>query len=137
MVSSRIHNIADYVIASFLLFAPTFFDFENVPPARNAFILIGTAVLVYSLLTDYKLALIDGIPAAAHGFLDVFAGLFLAFSPWLFDYSNELTPQLLQLHLASGAGLVVLAAVTHYREAAVNVRQKFKIQPRQRLQPRH
>lgn len=51
--------------------------------------ILGAALIVYSLLTDYELGVVKVIPMPVHLALDGISGLFLAASPWLFGFADE------------------------------------------------
>lgn len=104
ILSRRAHGALDYIVGILLIAAPKLFGFDGGIEAQIPFYL-GIATIVYSLLTDYELGLIKVLPFRAHLTLDVLSGLFLAASPWLFQFSDRVwVPHLV-------VGLVELGAV--------------------------
>jgi len=51
--------------------------------------ILGVATLAYSLLTDYEYGVLKIFPMAVHLALDVFLGVLLACSPWIFGFAGE------------------------------------------------
>lgn len=95
-ISRLLHAVADYLSGVFLLLAPWLFQFEHVASARLIAILIGLMILMMSLLTRYEGGFQKIISMKTHLYVDVFTGIFLAASPWLFNFYREVTiPHLL------------------------------------------
>lgn len=88
ILSRRAHGALDYIVGIALIAAPKLFNFEGGIEAQIPFYL-GIATIVYSLLTDYELGLLRVLPFRAHLTVDVLAGLFLAASPWLFQFADR------------------------------------------------
>lgn len=87
-LSRRAHGALDYIVGIVLIAAPKLFGFEGGIEAQIPFYL-GIGTIVYSLLTDYELGLLRVMPFRVHLTIDVFAGLFLAASPWLFQFADR------------------------------------------------
>lgn len=105
MISLKVHNIIDYVGALFLILAPFLFGFVDVDGARNAFMISGLVLLLYSLFTSYQYSLVGVIPLGLHMTLDVLVGVFLVTSPWIFNYRGQMSPAQEILHYVMGIGL--------------------------------
>jgi len=107
MIPTRTHGILDYIIGVALIAAPWLFNFAVGGAETWIPVLIGALVIVQALLTDYELGVVRVIRMRVHLMVDIVAGLFLAISPWLFNY-NELVwaPHLIVGLLLIGAGLV-------------------------------
>lgn len=78
----------DYAGGIFLIASPWIFGFADGSPAQWIPVIIGLMILGMSLFTRYELGLIGIIPVYTHLVIDIFTGLFLASSPWLFDFMN-------------------------------------------------
>lgn len=87
-IPTRIHGIFDYIIGIVLILAPSLLGFRRGGPETWVAVLLGIAVLVYSLLTRYELGLVRAIPMSTHLTLDFISGVVLAISPWLFGFAN-------------------------------------------------
>jgi hypothetical protein len=98
MIPRKLHGFLDYMVSAFVLLSPWLFGFSDSDPARISMLAIGATGIVYSLLTDYELGLVRIIPFSVHLALDVMSGIFLAASPWLFDFSDRVSAP----HLAFG-----------------------------------
>ncbi len=120
MVSLNTHNIIDYVIGAVLLASPYFFGFADVAAARDTFLVLGTTLIAYSLLTQYRFSIFKWIPIGMHMALDVAIGVITLFAPWAGGYRDFITPGQTALHVILGLGaigLVVLTRTTNRRAA--------------------
>lgn len=72
-------------------------------------VIIGAGGILYSLLTDYELGAVRKIPMSTHLWLDGIAGLFLAVSPWLFNFADFVYLP----HLIFGIAEMGAALMTH------------------------
>jgi hypothetical protein len=99
----------DYLIGIALIAAPWLFDFADNETARWVTIALGAGVVLYSLLTDYELGVVKAIPMSIHLGLDIVAGLVLAVSPWVFDFSETVWVP----HVVVGIVEIVSALMTH------------------------
>jgi NADH dehydrogenase len=70
--------------------------------------LIGAAVVGYSLLTDYELGAVPSIAVTSHLALDGFLGLLLAASPWLFGFADRVYWP----HVLLGLFSVIMSLIT-------------------------
>ncbi|MGJ1411330.1 SPW repeat domain-containing protein [Sphingobacterium thalpophilum] len=86
--STRTHGYLDYLVGVFLILCPFLFHLANDRPEGAVFVVLGILTLVYSAITHYELGLVRIIPMNVHLVLDVLSGLFLAVSPWLFDFAD-------------------------------------------------
>lgn len=115
MISLTTHNVLDYVIGAFLVFAPALFGFSEVDAARNTFLTLGFALIIYSLLTQYRYSIVKWIPVGVHMALDVALGVIVMLAPWAVGYNNALTPGQTTLHFVLGIGAIVLVIATRTR----------------------
>jgi hypothetical protein len=96
----------DYAVGALLILAPFILGFATGGAAMWVPIILGAAVILYSLLTDYELGLADAISMPTHLALDIGGGVLLAISPWLFGFSDVVwVPHLLVGLFEIGAGL--------------------------------
>jgi drug/metabolite transporter (DMT)-like permease len=89
LIPTRVHGILDYLLGLLLIASPWIFGFNDEDTAKWVPIIIGAAVLVYSLLTDYELGAVRAIPMPVHLLLDFAGGVVLAASPWIFGFSDD------------------------------------------------
>jgi hypothetical protein len=107
-ISRKLHATLDYLSALILIAAPFIFGFDGT--AKWVAILVGVMIVVMSMLTDYEGGMVRTIPMSVHLTADVVAGLFLAASPWLFNFSEQVyLPHLIMGVLEVGAGLFTVS----------------------------
>ncbi len=89
-ISTRTHAVLDYLGGLLLIGVPMFWmNRPDIPPAALITpMVIGAAMLLQALFTDYEISLVDAIPMPAHLGMDAVAGVVLAASPWLFGFSD-------------------------------------------------
>lgn len=112
MLSLKMHNILDYVAAVAVIACPWLFNFADMHIARDIFVGAGLFVIVYSLFTNYRFALVHQIPIGAHMMLDLLTGVFLFVAPWVFNYKGALAPGQEYLHYVLGVGLFAFVGFT-------------------------
>jgi len=107
LISTATHGVLDYLMGVILIATPWIFGFDDRGPAMYVPIIVGSAVIVYSLFTQYEASLVDLIPMKVHLWLDGLGGALLAASPWLFGFADEVFwPHLLFGLAEIGAALV-------------------------------
>jgi hypothetical protein len=80
----------DYLVGVALIIAPWLLGFGDEGGAATWLpVALGTAAIVYSLLTDYELGLVKITPMPVHLRLDMASGALLAVSPWLFGFADR------------------------------------------------
>jgi hypothetical protein len=106
------HGMLDYPAGILLIASPWIFGFSDVGNGADIIpIVIGVLIIVQSLMTDYELSLANVLPLPAHLGLDVVAGIFLAASPFLFEFSDAGLNAWLP-HVVAGLGLVASGLMT-------------------------
>lgn len=107
----------DYLVGVILIAAPWLLDFARGGAETWVPVLLGAGTIIYSLMTDYELGLSRNISMGTHLTLDLWAGILLAASPWLFGFSEYVyLPHLIVGILEIGASLVTErtpSAATH------------------------
>ncbi|MBO1073309.1 SPW repeat domain-containing protein [Roseomonas marmotae] len=89
MIPRSIHALIDYVFAIILIGTPYALGFSNFGYEHLVFWAVGFSIIIYSLLTNYRLGLVKVIPFRMHLLLDVAGGMVLLISPWLFGFSDR------------------------------------------------
>lgn len=121
-ISTRAHGVLDYTVGILLIIAPWLFNFANGEAAMWIPIILGVGTILYSLITRYELGITSAISMSTHLWLDGIAGLFLAISPWLFNFADlVLYPHLIVGLFEIGAALMTntVPGVSYNRESAV------------------
>jgi hypothetical protein len=108
-IPTRIHGAIDYLTGLALIMAPFVLGFADNGPAQWVPMILGAAILVMSLMTDYELSLAKLIPMRAHLGVDAAGGLLLAASPWLFGFAD----QVFWPHLIIGVFEIAVALTTN------------------------
>src|SRR5262245_33360817 len=89
-VPTHLHGAFDYICGFALILSPHLLGFaepqgpENLVPQS-----IGLFILIQSLMTRYECGVLRVLPMSAHLLNESLLALFLAFSPWLFDFHAE------------------------------------------------
>ncbi|MDB5021759.1 MAG: hypothetical protein JWQ28_2886 [Pedobacter sp.] len=114
IISRKVHAVIDYVVGVLLIAAPWIFKFSDIQAAKWTAIVVGVLILVMSMITDYEGGGKKMLSMGTHLTMDVIAGIFLAASPWLFGFSDEVyVPHLIVGILEIGAGLMTERASQH------------------------
>jgi hypothetical protein len=105
-IPTKVHGILDYLSGILLIAAPWIFNFANGGAAQWVPVIMGAAILLMAVMTNYERGLVKSIPMSTHLAIDVIGGIFLAASPWLFGFNDVIIwPHLLFGILEIGAGL--------------------------------
>ncbi len=107
IISPRIHGVLDYLASLILMGAPWLFGFAAGGAETWIPVTLGTVFIGYSLFTNYPLSISRLIPMRAHLSMDIFGGIFLAASPWLFRFSDAVfMPHLIFGIISIAAGVM-------------------------------
>lgn len=107
-ISSKVHGVLDYIVAAALFFAPIIFGFQSVGGAAVVVpMVLGIALALYSLCTQYELGVLKLIDFQYHLAIDVIAAIFLAVSPFLFGFINQ-APNAWLPHILVGVAVVLV-----------------------------
>lgn len=107
LISTKTHGYLDYLMGFFLIIAPFAFRLESQSTEAIIFYVLGVTMLFVSAITDYELGFIKSIPMKSHLTLDLVSGIFLAASPWLFDFANVVyLPHLILGPMEVGAAMI-------------------------------
>jgi hypothetical protein len=111
LIPTTAHGILDYATGIQLMLAPWSMGFASAGAETIVPIVLGQIIILYSLFTQYEMALFRNIPMKFHLLLDFTAGLFLLSSPWLFGFKDIVyIPHVL---IGSISLLVTLLSVSH------------------------
>ncbi|MFC3199694.1 SPW repeat protein [Parapedobacter deserti] len=107
-ISRPIHAVLDYLSGIAMLVSPWVLNFADVTFARNVIVVSGVVVIIMSLITNYEGGISKKIAMSTHLWGDLFLGIFLAASPWLFLFNEETYIP----HLAFGLLSIVASLLT-------------------------
>jgi hypothetical protein len=105
-ISRKFHAVLDYLIGALLILAPWLLNFDDIPAAKWTAIAVGGLILIMSFITDYEGGGRKMLSMSTHLTMDILAGLFLAASPWIFNFDEQVyLPHLIVGIMEMGAGL--------------------------------
>ena len=91
MITTRMHGILDYIVGLALIATPWLFgfvNFEEFEAATLVPVIVGSVIIVMSLITSYELSLAKLIPMRVHLILDFMIAVFLFVSPWVLNFAD-------------------------------------------------
>lgn len=113
-ISRKFHAVLDYITGILLIAAPWLFNFAEIETAKWVAIGVGVLILGMSFLTDYEGGGKKVISMSGHLTMDVITGIFLAASPWLFNFSEFVyLPHLIVGVMEIAAGLFTQSSSQH------------------------
>jgi hypothetical protein len=89
-IETKTHGYLDYLVGILLIVLPAILDLNMGNPAGAIPMTLGALTIVYSLLTSYELGVAPIISMKIHLVIDLLSGVFLAASPWLFGFADEI-----------------------------------------------
>jgi hypothetical protein len=111
ILPTRVHGVFDYLLGIVWILSPWLFGFSERGPETWIPLCLGIGILLYSACTAYEWGMLRIIPMQTHLVLDVFAGAFLAVSPFLFHFDQLVCVP----HVILGGVLVGMAGITRRR----------------------
>lgn len=119
IISTKFHSKVDYLTSILFIAMPWILNFNDVVPATWTLVAVGSMSLLMSLFTDYEGGMVRSIPMAMHLNVDIVTGLFLAASPWILGFADEVyLPHLLLGLFETAAGLMTVRAAPGIEENA-------------------
>ena len=88
-IDTKIHAVIDYLMGFLLIVAPWIFGFADGGAEQWVPVILGLGTIFYSLITDYEYGLLKVLSVKAHLMIDLIAGIFLAASPWIFGFADD------------------------------------------------
>ncbi|RDV16046.1 hypothetical protein DXT99_06685 [Pontibacter diazotrophicus] len=111
---TRFHGMLDYIVGPMLVASPWLVGFKEVEVANWTVVLAGVLVFMQTAFTDIEVGIVKKTSMSTHLMFDVFLGIILAVSPWIFGFA-----QLIYVpHLIFGLYLILAAFITHRVPAA-------------------
>jgi hypothetical protein len=105
-IPTKVHGLLDYLMGVFLAISPWVFGFNGGGAKQWIPIFLGVAMILMSLLTDYEWGASRSVSMRTHLMVDLLSGAFLAISPWIFGFADEVyMPHLILGVLEVGAAL--------------------------------
>jgi hypothetical protein len=105
-LSTKVHGILDYLVGILLMASPWILNYSRGGAETWVPVIVGATVVMYSMMTEYELGVFKVISLEAHLALDLWSGILLAASPWLFGFFEWIyLPHLILGVLETGASL--------------------------------
>ena len=123
IISTKSHTIIGLAGGALLLLAPYLFGFNDQPAATAVALFIGIFIILNELITQSPFSPFKIVPMKIHIALDVITGLFLAVSPWLFNFFNEGVQSQWLPHVIVGVFVITYALLTSTADEAKSVRE--------------
>lgn len=106
-IPTKIHGILDYLMSLILISSPWLLNFDRNGAETWVPVILGVAVILYSLVTDYEMGVSRTVSMRTHLYLDLLGGVFLAASPWIFGFNDYVSTPHVVLGIAEiGASLM-------------------------------
>jgi hypothetical protein len=111
LIPTYLHGAFDYVCGFTLILSPHVLGFtEAQGPERLVAQLVGLFILVQSLMTRYECGVLRVLSMSTHRFNESLAALFLALSPWVFDF--HAVSETLMLYCGLGIAIFLTCLLT-------------------------
>lgn len=111
-ISIRAHTIIGLLVGAALVVAPWLFGFSDNSDATSSAIVVGIVVLLSELITSSPYSLIRLMSMKTHILIDIGVGIFLALTPWLFNFMDNNHPNQWVPHVLVGIVIIGYALCT-------------------------
>lgn len=112
LISTKTHTLIGLIVGVALILAPWLFGFSENDNATSAAILVGVVVLLSELITTSPYSLVKLVSMKMHVLMDIGVGIFLALTPWLFNFMDNAQPNQWVPHVLVGLAIIGYAVVT-------------------------
>lgn len=89
IIPTKVHGMLDYIVGALLIAAPWLFNFDDGGAETWVPVIVGVMVLLQTIMTDFEAGLIHKIAMVNHLRMDFIIGVFLAASPWIFNFDER------------------------------------------------
>lgn len=86
-MSTLSHGLLDYILGLLVIALPYLLGLSG--PSRIFLIVMGLAVLVYGLRSDYELGIVRFLRVRFHLLLDAIFGVAMLLAPWAFTFPDQ------------------------------------------------
>jgi hypothetical protein len=87
-VPTWIHGIADWLLGILLIAVPYILGFSRGGAETFVPFALGITGLIVTFFTNHEYGIVRKIPMIGHLWVDGFAGILLAASPWIFGFAD-------------------------------------------------
>ncbi|MBC3538624.1 SPW repeat protein [Rufibacter sediminis] len=88
VLSTRTHGIMDYLVGLLLIAAPFILDFDRGGAETWVPIIVGAVIILQNLMTNWEVGAFRALSPNMHITMDYLIGIFLAASPWIFNFDE-------------------------------------------------
>lgn len=112
-----LHGIIEYLAGALFIAAPFLFSFDD-GAATALSIVVGAAIIVLAIITDYPVGIVRTMPLEVHVVLDYVLAVVLIAAPFIFGFRDDDAAVLFFVVL--GVAHLVITTITgfHRREDA-------------------
>jgi len=89
-VPTWIHGIADWLLGILLIAVPYILGFARGGAETFVPVALGITGLIVTFFTNHEYGIVRKIPMIGHLWVDGFAGILLAASPWIFGFADTI-----------------------------------------------
>lgn len=111
-ITTRAHTIIGLIVGVLLIFSPNIFGFNDHMAASTVALVVGIFIVLSELISTSPYSPLKLVPMKAHIVVDVITGLFLAASPWIFNFMDNAQKEQWVPHLVVGILIVGYALLT-------------------------
>ncbi|UQA61960.1 SPW repeat domain-containing protein [Polyangium aurulentum] len=122
IIPMDVHSVADYADGFLTVGAGLF---GNTSEAKLAGLVLGVSTVSVSLMTDYRLSLMNVIPIEVHEVIDYVWGASCIAAPFVLGYYKK-DPIVAAAHIATGVLTIISSLFTDYRAAKGTGRSKME-----------
>lgn len=108
VLSTRAHGIMDYLVGALLIAAPFILDFDRGGAETWVPVIVGAVIILQALMTNFEVGAFKALSMNMHLNMDYLIGIFLAASPWIFNFDDYVYLP----HLIVGVAIVLEAMMT-------------------------
>ncbi|QHL87057.1 hypothetical protein GU926_06240 [Nibribacter ruber] len=108
LLSTRTHGIMDYLVGALLIAAPFILDFDRGGAETWVPMIVGAVIILQALMTNFEVGMFRVMSMNMHLNMDYLIGIFLAASPWIFNFDEYVYLP----HLIVGIMIVLEAMMT-------------------------
>lgn len=124
IINTRVHGVLDYLMGAVLITLPWTLGFAHGGAETLIPVLLGAGTILFSIFTDYELGVVKSISMPGHLMLDMLSGMFLAASPWLFNFDGYIYAPFVWLGLAEVV-IVLISDKVPYRKISHRPNRKY------------
>lgn len=121
-IPTKVHGALDYIVGIALILAPWIFGFSQIGGAAVIIpMVLGVGLIAYSIFTKYEWGLVKVLGMPYHLIFDVLASIFLAVSPFLFNFYNADAPNQWLPHVVVGITVILVVIFSQSQPSAEEI----------------